>query len=171
MRPRVLLAIQVAGVAAGLLLAGWDFISEPSLNLWAVNATVLIILTIEVLFLLAMRGTLPPLSSASGRWHSARNTPTRRMHSLLKGADEGFAQNRREVAQLVRSAVGAKLATSTGPASKDTVNARILGVLGPTLFSELFPDDASKPARVRRTPDYIPHLDEGLSLLQRALGV
>jgi hypothetical protein len=171
MRPRVLLAIQVAGVAAGLLLAGWDFVSGPSLNLWAVNATVLIILTIEVLLLLARSRTLPPLSPASGPWHSAISTPTRRMHALLRGADEGFTQNRKEVAQLLRSAVAAKLATPKGPAPKDAVDARILGVLGPKLFSELLPDDSSRPAKVRRTPGYILGLNEGLSLLQRALGV
>jgi hypothetical protein len=171
MRPRVLFAVKVAGAAAGFLLAGWDFISEPSPNLWAVNATVLIILTIEVMFLLALRGTPPPPSPVSGPWHSAMYTPTRRMQALLKGADEGFAQNRKEVAQLLRSAVGAKLATPKGPASRDAVDARILGVLGAKLYSELLPDDSSRPARVRRTTDYILRLKDGLSLLQRSLGV
>jgi hypothetical protein len=171
MRPRVLLAIQVAGVAAGSLVAGWDFISEPSQNLWAVNVTVLIILTIEVVFLLARGGTLPPLSPVSGPRYSAMNTPTRQMQALLKGADEGFTQNRREVAQLLRSAVGAKLASPKGPASKDAVEARILGVLGAKLYSELLPDDSLMAARAKGPTDYILHLKDGLTLLQRSLGV
>jgi hypothetical protein len=171
MKPRLLPAFKVAGVAAGFLLAGWDLISEPTQNLWAVNATVLIFLTIEAVFLLSLRKTPPPISLSSGIWYSAMNTPTRRMHALLKGADDGFTQNRKEVAQLLRSAVGAKLATPGGPASKEAIDARILGVLGTKLYSELLPEDSSRPAKARSEADYISCLNEGLSILQRTLGV
>jgi hypothetical protein len=170
-RPKYSTVAGGTGVVVGSSLAVWDFIAGPSLNLWAINATVVLALALESAALLLVNGPQHTWSSPSEPRPIRRRMPLDKMLVLMNGAREGYTQNRKELAQMLRSAVDAKLAAKTGPLPGEVVEARISEAVGQRLYSELFSEEGWRPAKVERSPDYLAHLNEGVGLLRKSLGL
>jgi hypothetical protein len=158
-------------VAAGFLAALWDLYSGPSLELWALNSTVVAGLSVECAALLLLKGPKKKPDSSPESTSYVRTTPWRGMYNLLRGAEEGYTQNRKEIAIILRSAVAARVSSEAHGATTEEVDARILGAVGPKVYSEVFADEPSMEARVKRPGTYLPELTEGVHRLHEALGI
>lgn len=161
--------VAAAAIALGSLMALLDFISGPSLNLLAVNSTILSALTIMSVALLATPGTVPAGKETRESFDGKRRTPMVEMVGLLKGARDGYTLNRKEIALVLRSAVDSKMGDGASPPPHETVDAYLRSALGPQSFSEFFSEDEWRSTRVESSKNYLARLKDVVTTLKQSL--
>jgi hypothetical protein len=159
----------VAAVALAAFMLLQDLVSGPSLSLLALNSTILSVLMVVLVSLLAAALTVRDARTNAEHFRWVRRTPVGEMAETLKGANDGFTSNRREVARTLRWAVGAKFGNETGTRSQEAVDTYLKSILSPRSFEEFFSESDWRASKVEASRGYLVRLKEVVTSVGQSL--
>lgn len=162
--------LPAAAITLGSMTVAFDLTYAPNLSLLAADSTLLSALAAVIVALLVAR-SVKPARRESGALGEARRMPVDEMAELLRGAQEGYTLNQKEVARMLRSAVDAKKADEQGSPFHETVDTYLRSVLGQETFSRLLSEDAWRDTRVKSPQGYLSSLRNAVVLLSESLEV
>jgi hypothetical protein len=162
--------VAFVSLALAILMAVLDIAMGPSLTLFASNSTILLVLTICLASLYSIAGVQAAREESREISGIEGRTLPARMVGTLRGARDGYASSRREVARILTGAVDARLGNVSGARPRETAEAYLRGILDAQSYSEFIGEPEHMAARVEVAKGYITRLRNAVAVIGGSIG-
>jgi len=161
----------LAAMALAIMMALLDVGTGPSLSLVASNSAILLVLTVCLVSLYGIAGREPAARESRDITTAEGRTLSSKMVGTLRGARDGYASSRLEVARILRGAANAKLGNSNGVESEKSSESYLRRILDPRSYSEFIAEPEEMAARVETDKLYIERLRSVVESVGRSIGL